>query len=116
MSNGTHLSNFAGNKTECHEYMTFGNLPSKICQMPSTHTIVMVALQLITIKHNKIRQNLQDEQRHTNREVLINVLWRLLQPQTIKQNPSAETQYQNILCANGNFRRCKPVFAAWFAE
>jgi len=34
MSDGTHLSNFAGDMTEWPVYMTIGNLSSKICQMP----------------------------------------------------------------------------------
>jgi hypothetical protein len=47
--------------------------------------------------------------------VLNEVLRRVLQPLTFKQNPSAESGYYNVLCADGNFRRCKPVLAAWLA-
>jgi hypothetical protein len=48
--------------------------------------------------------------------VLNEVLQQVLHPLTFKQNPSTETRYYNILCADGNFRRCKLVLAAWHAE
>jgi len=35
---------------------------------------------------------------------------------TIQQDPSAEGGYYNVLCADGNFRRCKLVSAAWLAD
>jgi len=57
-----------------------------------------------------------DEQRQTNREVLKEVLRRVLQPLTFQQNPNAESGYYDVLCADGNFRRCKPVLAAWLAD
>ena len=37
MSNGTHLSNSAGDKKKSPVYVTIGNLSSKIRQVPSTH-------------------------------------------------------------------------------
>jgi len=113
---GMNLSNFAGDNKEWPVYMTNGNLSSKLRQMPSTHSVVMVALLLIPIKNRNIHKKRLDEQRHTNREVLNEVLLRVLQPLTFKQNPSAESGYYNVLCADGNFRRCKPVLAAWPAE
>ena len=116
MSDGTHLSNFAGDKKEWPVYMTIGNLSSKIRQTPSTHSVVMVALLPIPIKNRNIPQKRLDEQRQTNREVLNEVLRRVLQPLTFKQHPSAESRYYNVLCADGNFRRCKPVLAAWLAD
>jgi len=116
MSDGTHLSNFAGDKKEWPVYMTIGNLSSKIHQMPSTHSLMMVALLLIPIKNHNIPQKGLDEQWQTNREVLNEVLRQLLQPLTFKHNPSAKSRYYNVLCADGNFRRCKPVLAAWLAD
>jgi len=80
MSDGTHLSNFAGDKKEWPVYMTIGNLSLKIRQMPSTHSVVMVALLPIPIKNRNIPQEGLDEPRQTNREVLNEVLQRLLQP------------------------------------
>jgi hypothetical protein len=96
--------------------MTIGNLSSKIHQMPSTHSIVMVALLLILIKNRNIPPKRLDKQQQTNREVLNEVLQRVLHPLTFKQNPSAESGYYNILCADVNFRYCKPVLAAWLAD
>jgi len=66
MSDRIHLSNFAGDKKEWPVYMTIGNLSSKICQMPSTHRVVMVALLPIPIKNRNIPQKRLDEQRETN--------------------------------------------------
>ena len=54
MSDGMHLSNFAGDKKEWPVYMKIGNLSSKIRQTPSTHSVVMVALLLIPIKNRNI--------------------------------------------------------------
>jgi len=116
MSDGTHLSNFAGNKKEWPVYMAIGNLSSKLRQMPSTHCIIMVALLPILIKNRNIPQKRLDEQRHTNREVLNKVLQWVLQPLTCKQKPSAESGYYNVLCTDGNFRRCKLVSAAWLED
>jgi len=116
MSNGTHLSNFAGDKKEWPVYVTIGNRSSKLRQMLPTHSVIMVTLMPIPIKNGNIPQKQLDEQRHTNREVLNEVLWRVLQPLTFKYNPSAESRYYNILCADGNFRLCKPVLAAWLAD
>jgi hypothetical protein len=116
ISDKTHLSNLAGDKKEWPVYMTIGNLSSKIRQMPSAHTFVMVALLPILIKNCNIPQKWLDEQRQTNQEVLNEVLRRILQPLTCKQNPNAESGYYNILCADGNFRHCKPVLAAWLAD
>jgi len=116
MSEGTHLSNFAGDKREWPVYMTIGNLSWKIHQMPSMHSVVMVALLPIPIKNRNIPQKRLDEQRQTKREVLNEVLRPLLQPLTFEHNPSAESGYYNALCADGNFRCCKPVLAAWLAD
>jgi len=95
--------------------MTIGNLSSKIRQMPSTHSVVMVALLPIPMKNRNIPQMWLDEQRQTNREVLKELLRRVLLPLTFIQNPSAESGYYTVPCADGNFSRCKPVFTAWLA-
>jgi len=115
MSDGTHLSNFAGDKTEWPVYITMENVSSIIPQMPSTHTIIMVALLPIPMKSCNIHQKRLKEQRQTNREVLNEVLRQVLQLLTLKQNPNAESGYYNVFCADGNFRRWKPVLAALFA-
>jgi len=78
MSDRTHLSNFAGDKKEWPVYMTTGNLSWQIRQMPSMHTVVMVALLPIPIKNRNIAQRRLDEQRQTIREVLNEVLRRVL--------------------------------------
>jgi len=96
--------------------MTIGNLSWKLRQMPLTHSVVMVALLPIPIKNRNISQKRLDEQRQTIREVLNKVLRRILHPLTFKQNRSTESGYYNVLCADGNFRRCKPVLAAWLAD
>jgi len=74
MSDGTHLSNFAGDKKESPVYMTMGNESSKIRQTPSTHGVVMVALLAIPIKDRNTPPKLLDDHWHTNREVLNEVL------------------------------------------
>jgi hypothetical protein len=66
MSDGKHLPNFAGDKKEWPVYMTIGNLSSKIRQMPSAHSVVMVALLLIPIQNRNIPPTRLDEQRQRN--------------------------------------------------
>jgi len=92
--------------------MTIGNLSSKLRQMPSMHSVLMVALLPIPIKNRYNPQKRLNEQRQTNREVLNEVLRRVLHYLTMKQNPSAESGYYNVLCVDGNFSRWKPVLAA----
>ena len=116
MSYKTHLLNFAGDKKEWPVYMTIGNQSSKIRRMPSVHTVVMVALLPIPMKNRKIPQQRLDEQRQTNHEVLNEVLRRVLKPLTFTLIPSAESGNYKILFADGNFRRCKQVLAAWLAD
>jgi hypothetical protein len=116
MSDRTHLSNFAGDKTEWPVYMTIGNLSTKIRQMPPAHTFIMVALPLIPIKNHNIPHKRLEEQCQTHQEVLNEVLRWVLQPLSIKQTHSAESGYYNVLCADVNFRRCKPVLAASLAD
>jgi hypothetical protein len=58
--------------------MTIGNLSSKIRQVPSTHSVVMVALLPIPINNRNISQKWLDDLRGTNREVLNEVRLRLL--------------------------------------
>ena len=96
--------------------MTIDNVSAKIGQMPSMHSVVMVALLPIPIKNRNIPQMRLDQQRQTSREVLNEVLQRLLKPLNFDQNRSAQCGYLKVLCADGNFRRCKPVLAAWFAD
>jgi len=116
MSVGTHLSNFAGDKNELPVYTTIGNPSSKLRQIPSMHSIIMVALKPIPIKNRNILQKRLDGQRQTHREVLKEVLRQELHPLTSQQHPSAESGYYNVLCADGNLRRSKPVLAAWLAD
>jgi hypothetical protein len=116
MSDETHLLNFAGDKKEWPVYMTIGSLSSMIRQTPSMHSVIMVTLIPIPVKNGNIPQKRLNEQRQTNREVLNEVLQWQLQLLTFKPNPSAGSGYYNILWADGNFRRCKLVLAAWLAD
>jgi len=93
--------------------MTFSNLSSKIHQMTWMYSIVIVALLPFPIKNCKIPQMWWEEQRQTNREVMNEILQRILQLLNFKHNPSAKSSCYNVLCADGNFRYCKPVLAAW---
>jgi hypothetical protein len=80
------------------------------------HSVIMVALLPIPIKKGNIPEKWLHEQWQTSQEVLNEVLRRLLQPLTFKQNPRAGSRYYNVLCSDGNFRCCKPVLAAWLAD
>jgi len=111
MSDGTHLPNFAGDEKEWPIYVTIGNQSSKIRQMPSMHSVVIVALLPGPSNKRNSPPRWLNEPQQRNREVRNEVIQRVLQPLTFKQNPSAESGYYNILCADGNSRCCKPVLA-----
>jgi len=96
--------------------MTIGNLSSKIRQVPLMRSIIMVALVPIPIKNRNNLQMLLNQQRQTNQEVLNKELQWVLQPLTFKQNSTAKSGHYNILCADDNFRRSKPVSAAWLED
>jgi len=52
----------------------------------------------------------------TNKEVLHKVLRRGHQPLIFNTNLDAKGRNYNLLCADGNFRHCNPVLAAWLAD
>jgi len=116
MSDRKNVSNFAGDKEEWPVYITIGNLSPKIRQMPSMHSVVMVAVLPSPIMNRNSPQKPLEGQQQTHQGVLNEVLRRLLQPRTFKHNPSARSGYYNVRCADGNIRRCKPVLAVWLAD
>jgi hypothetical protein len=69
--------------------MPIGNLSSKIRQMLSTETVIIVALQPIAITMRNIPQKQLDKQQQTNREMQDEVVWQVLQPLTLKQHPES---------------------------
>jgi hypothetical protein len=66
MSDRKHLWRCAGDKTEWPVYITIGNLSSKIRQMPSTPSVVIVGLMLIPIQKRNITYKWLDEEWQTN--------------------------------------------------
>jgi len=96
--------------------MPIGQLCLKICQMPSMHSVMVIALLPNRIKKCNIPQMQRDEKRQTNQEVLNEVLLWVLQRHMFKHNRSTESGYFNVLFADGNLRHCKPVLAAWLAD
>jgi hypothetical protein len=66
MSDRIDRSNFASDMNEWSVYMTIGTLYLKTSQMPSTHSVIVVALLQIPIKIRKIPQKRLDEQGQTN--------------------------------------------------
>jgi len=116
MADGPHLSNPAGDTKECMVFMTIRILSLEICQMPSTHTVGTVALVPIAINNRNIPQRRLDEQRQPTQEVAQEVLWRVFQPLTFKHNPNPESGYSNFVCADDNFRGCKPILVAWHPD
>jgi hypothetical protein len=76
----------------------------------------MVALLPIQIKSLNIHLEWLNVQWQTNREVLNEVLRRILQPLNLNQHPTAKSRYYNVLCAKSNFRCCKPDLAAWIVD
>jgi hypothetical protein len=134
MSDATHLSNYAGDKKEWPIYMTIGNTSSKIRQTPSMYAVVLVALLPIPPKKcYRSKQRLAD-QCNTHRNILQEVLRNILEPLTFQPNSTYAVQnsmsssgrqsnvnisldgYYNILCADGQYRHCKSVLAAWQAD
>jgi hypothetical protein len=76
----------------------------------------MVALLPTHIKNRNILHMSLDEHRQTDREALNEIFWLVLQPLTLQQNLSAKSATYNVLCADGNFRRCKLLSPAWIED
>jgi hypothetical protein len=76
----------------------------------------MAAVLPILNKNRNFHQTQLNEQRQTNRQVLKEVLRRILQPLTFKQNPNTESMYYNVLWSDGNFSRRAPDLPAWPAD
>jgi hypothetical protein len=74
MYDRTHLANFADLKTEWPQYITIGNVSSKLRQRPSTHSVIIITLLPILMKKGNIPQQRLGKQLHTNKEVLNVVL------------------------------------------
>jgi len=91
MLNGPHLWNVAGDKKTWSVYMTFGNVSSKIRQMTSMRSVVMVALLPIPIMNWNVPQQWLHEQRQRNTQVLKDVIQQILHPFTLKQNPHTKS-------------------------
>ena len=70
ISDRMHLSTFAGDYKEWPVYMTIGNLSSKVCQWPSTHSVIMVAPLPIPIKNCNIPEGLSDDNFRRSKPVL----------------------------------------------
>jgi len=83
--------------------MTIGNLSSKICQIPSMNSDIMVTLLLSTIKDGNDTQKRLDEQRQTHCEELNGVLRQVHQPITEKLHPRVNSRYCTWFFARGNF-------------
>jgi len=116
MSNQTHLLKFAGDIEVLPVCMTIGNLSSMIHQMPSTHSIIIVALRPIPINICNSPQIQLHEQWQSNRQVQNRVHRQVLLPLTFMQNPCAKIGYYNILYEDDNFIGCKLVLEAWLAD
>jgi len=67
MSDGTFLMNLSRDKTVWPVYITIGNLSSKIREVHSTHSVMMVAHLPIAIQNRNIPPKWVDEQRQTCR-------------------------------------------------
>jgi len=116
MSDRTQLLNVSGNKTEWPVYISIGNQSWKIDQIPSMHSFGIVAVQLIPIKKHNIPQKWLDEQRQWNLVVLNEAIQWVHQPLRFENNPSTQSGYYDVPCADGNIRCCKPVVAAWLED
>jgi hypothetical protein len=88
LSDGTHLSNFDGDKHEWPVYTTIGNLSLNFHQMASRHSVVLFALLPISITNRNIPQPLRNVEQHTHREEPNYVIWQVLQPFTLKHIPA----------------------------
>jgi len=96
--------------------MTIGIVSSKICQIPSMHSIVMVPLMNIAIKNHNIPQKRLDEQQQIHWEALNMILWWVFHRLTSDANPSAGSRYYNVPCADGNYTHCTTVLEALVSD
>ena len=113
MSDGTHLTNFCGDKKVWPIYMTIGNLCAAVRMKHSMHAVLLVALLPIPIKMHYIPLKKRNAQREHNQMVLQHVLQDVMQGLLQSEN---ENGHFYTYWADGRFRYCYPTLAGWMAD
>jgi len=113
MSDGTHLTNFCGDKKAWPVYMTIGNLSAAARMKHTMHGVLLVALLPIPVKMRDIPLKKRNAQRERNRMVSQHVLQHVMHGLL-----NSETENRNFYacCADGRFRYCCPTLAGWMAD
>ncbi|KAH8147002.1 uncharacterized protein LAJ45_08801 [Morchella importuna] len=106
-SDGTHLTNFSGDKKAWPVYLTIGNITSEIRNKPSSFAFILLALLPVPRKLG-VRAN---EHRRENQMALHKVLGEILEG---LRGPAQNGEL--IACADGYDRLCFPILCAWVAD
>ena len=113
MSDGTHLTNFCGDKKAWPIYMTIGNLSAAVRMKHTMHAVLLLALLPIPIKMRDIPLKRRNAQREHNRMVSQHVLQHVMLGLLHAEN---ENRNFYACCADGRFRYCYPTLSGWMAD
>ena len=109
-SDGTHFTNFSGDKKAWPVYLTIGNIPSEIRNKSTNMAMILVALLPIPPKFTG-RSEEDRLRRETNREVLYEVISILFQD--IRK---AGHTGVILACGDARYQMCYPILCAWVAN
>ncbi|RPB07532.1 hypothetical protein P167DRAFT_495597 [Morchella conica CCBAS932] len=102
-SDGTHLTNFSGDKKAWPVYLTIGNITSEIRNKPSSFAFILLALLPVPRKLG-VRGNKQHRENHI-------ALHKVLEEVLEGLQGSAQNS-ELIACADGYDRLCFPILCA----
>lgn len=108
-SDGTHLTNFSGDKKAWPVYLTIGNITSETRNKPSNYAMVLLALLPVPPKLGVGAR--ADELRRQSQMALHKVLGDILDG---LRSPGQSGEL--IPCADGFERLCYPILCAWIAD
>ncbi|KAF8460148.1 hypothetical protein BDZ91DRAFT_785483 [Kalaharituber pfeilii] len=112
-SDGTHLTNYSGDKKIWPVYMSIGNITSSVRNTPSMHAWIPIAMPpTIPKRVNRIVGYSIGTQEEESLQVIHDILTHILHPLTdMKCQKGIE-----MICADEQVRLCFPRLCCWLAD
>ncbi|KAH8144439.1 uncharacterized protein LAJ45_11569 [Morchella importuna] len=109
-SDGTHLTNFSGDKKAWPIYLTIGNIKSSVRSKPTGHSLILLGLLPVPPKLGK-NSLANSALRRQSQMALHRALGEIFQ--SIRE---CSQEGELIACADGYERLCFPVLSGWIAD
>ncbi|KAH0611279.1 uncharacterized protein H6S33_010544 [Morchella sextelata] len=110
-SDGTHLTNFSGDKKAWPIYLTIGNIKSSVRNKPTGHSFILLGLLPVPPKLGKNTTLANCVLRRQSQMALHRALGEIFQ--SIRE---CSQEGELIKCADGYERLCFPVLSGWIAD